>query len=294
VLREGISGDQITTLYGILNGTCNFILTEIENTGARFADVLAEAQRRGYAEAKPEADVEGYDARSKLSIVANFCFGARVATDAIFCQGITRITPTDFAYAHRLGYTIRLIAAGARNGDGLSLYVRPVLVPQTAMLAKVQGSYNAIWVKGRYGEDTLYYGRGAGKPTGVAVVSDIMNAARDLRHGSSLRAPAFGYLDPQEIAEVGVEAGQSPYFLRFLVRDEVGIIARLANIIADEKINIDAVFEEPNQDADNLAFVISVKPTTETAVRAALARMEKLSFLREPPLVLPMENILAG
>jgi len=293
-LREGIAADRIEAIYGILNGTCNFILTEIEKTGAPFADILAEAQRRGYAEANPEADVEGYDARSKLSIVANFCFGVRVATDAIFRQGITRITPTDFAYARRLGYTIRLIAAGARNGDGLSLYVRPVLVPQTAMLAKVQGSYNAIWVKGKYGEDTLYYGRGAGTPTGVAVVSDIMSAARDLRHGSSLRAPAFGYWAPEEITRVGVEAGQTPYFLRFLVKDEVGIIARLANIIAEERINIDAVFEEPNQDADSLAFVISVKPTTETAVSAALARMEKLSFLREPPLVLPMENILAG
>jgi homoserine dehydrogenase len=238
--------------------------------------------------------VEGYDTQSKLSIIANFCFGARVATDAIFRQGITRITPTDFAYAHRLGYTIRLLAAGVRHGDDLSLYVRPVLVPQTAMLAKVEGSYNAIWVKGKHGEDTLYCGRGAGTPTGVAVVSDIMSAARDLRHGSSLRAPAFGYWSPQEITNVGIDAGSSPYFVRFLVRDEVGIIARLADIIADEKIDIDAVFEEPNQDADNLAFVISVKPTTETAVSAALARMEKLSFHREPPLVLPMENILAG
>lgn len=293
-LREGIAADRIEAVYGILNGTCNFILTEIERTGAAFADILAEAQRRGYAEAKPEADIEGFDARSKLAIVANFCFGARVPTDAIFRQGITRITPTDFAYAHRLGYTIRLIAAGARNGDQLSLAVRPVLVPQTAMLAKVQGSYNALWVKGKYGEDTLYYGRGAGKPTGVAVVSDIMSAARDLRLGSPLRAPAFGYWAPQEITQVGSEGGERPYFLRFTVNDEVGIIAKLANIIAEEKINIDAVFEEPGQSTDNLSFVISVKPTTEKAVSAALARMEKLSFLREPPLALPMENSLAG
>jgi homoserine dehydrogenase len=297
-LREGIAADRIEAVYGILNGTCNFILTEIEKTGAPFASILAEAQKRGYAEAKPEADVEGYDARSKLSIVANFCFGARVATEAIFRQGITRLTPADFAYAHRLGYTIRLIAAGVRNGppgnEALSLYVRPVLVPQAAMLAKVQGSYNAIWVKGKYGEDTLYYGRGAGKPTSVAVVSDIMSAARDLRYGSSLRAPAFGYWEPQEITNVSLEGGERPYFLRFLVKDEVGIIAKLANIIADERINIDAVFEEPHQDADNLAFVISVKPTSEKAISAALARMEKLSFLREPPLALPMEDILAG
>lgn len=297
-LREGIAADRIEAVYGILNGTCNFILTEIEKTGAAFADILAEAQRRGYAEAKPEADIEGYDARSKLAIVANFCFGARVPTDAIFRQGITRITPTDFAYAHRLGYTIRLLASGARtqsvDGDKLSLAVRPVLVPQAAMLAKVQGSYNALWVKGKYGEDTLYYGRGAGKPTGVAVVSDIMSAARDLRDGSPLRAPAFGYWTPEEIKQVGSEAGERPYFLRFTVNDEVGIIAKLANIIADERISIDAVFEEPGQSADNLSFVISVKPTTEKAVSAALARIEKLSFLREPPLALPMENILAG
>lgn len=293
-LREGIAADHVEAVYGILNGTCNFILTEIENTGAAFADILSEAQSLGYAEANPDADVEGYDARSKLSIIANFCFGARVPTDAIFCQGITRITPTDFAYAHRLGYTIRLLAAGVRSADSLSLYVRPVLVPQTAMLAKVEGSYNAVWVKGEHGEDTLYYGRGAGTPTGVAVASDIMSAARDLRGGGSLRAPAFGFWSPEETTNVGIEGIESPYFLRFLVKDEVGIIARLAAVIAEEGINIDAVFEEPNQDADNLAFVISVKPTTEAAVNAALARMEKLTFLREPPLVLPMEDTLAG
>ncbi len=293
-LREGIAGDSVEAVYGILNGTCNFILTEIERTGAPFAGILAEAQRLGYAEAKPEADMEGYDARSKLSIVASLCFGIRVAPEAIYREGITRITPTDFAYAHRLGYTIRLLAAGARNSGGVSLYVRPVLVPQTAMLAKVQGSYNAIWVKGKYGEDTLYYGRGAGAPTGVAVVSDIMSAARDLHSGCSGRAPAFAYQALQDATSVGIDANRSPYFLRFLVRDEVGIIARLANIIAGESINIDAVFEEPNQDPDNLAFVISVKPTTEASIRAAVARMEGLTFLREAPLVLPMENILAG
>lgn len=293
-LREGIAADRIEAVYGILNGTCNFILTEMEKTGAPFASILAEAQKRGYAEANPAADVEGFDARSKLAILANFCFGARVPTEAIYRQGITRLTPTDFAYAHRLGYTIRLIAAGARSGEALSLYVRPVLVPQSAMLAHVQGSYNAVWVKGKYGEDTLYYGRGAGKPTGVAVVSDIMSAARDLRHGAPLRAPAFGFWKPREIARVGSEAAPRPYFLRFLVKDCVGIIAKLANIIADEKINIDAVFEEPHQDADNLAFVLSVKPTSEASMTAALAKMESLDFLREPPLALPMENILAG
>ncbi len=293
-LREGIAGDSIEAIYGILNGTCNYILTEIERTGAPFASILAEAQKLGYAEADPTSDVEGYDARSKLAILAAFCFAARVPTEAIFCQGITRVTPTDFAYAHRLGYTIRLLAAGTRGPAGLGLYVRPVLVPHAAMLAKVQGSYNAIWVKGAFGQDTLYYGRGAGAPTGVAIVSDIMAAARGLNHGASLRVPPYGFWQSEEVSRTGIAAQQRPYFLRFQVSDQVGIIAQLASIIAEEKINVDAVFEEPNQQEDNLAFVISVKPATESAISAALDKMQSMEFLREPPLALPIEPGLAG
>lgn len=288
-LREGISGDRIEALYGILNGTSNFILTEMEKTGAPLSAILAEAQKLGYAEADPTADIEGYDARSKLAILAAFCFGARVPTEAIYREGITRLLPIDFAYAHRLGYTIRLVGAGMPGPDGLGLSVRPVLIPETAILSKVQGSYNAIWVKGRYGEDTLYYGRGAGKPTGVAVVSDIMRAARDLRHGSTLRTPAFGFQQLQEVSRAGVESLVRPYFLRFLVRDRVGIIAQLATVLAEQQMNIDAVLEEPSTEPENLPFMITVKPTTEAAISAALEKMKGLDFLREAPLALPLE-----
>ena len=293
-LREGIAADRIEAVYGILNGTCNFILTEMERTGAAFASILAEAQKRGYAEANPTADVEGYDARSKLAILAAFCFGARVPTDAIFREGISRLGSVDFAYAHRLGCTIRLIAGATRGANGLGLFVRPVLVPQAAILSKVEGSYNAIWVKGRYGEDTLYYGRGAGKPTGVAVVSDIMRAARDLRHGASLRAPAFAFWKLEEVARAGIEAQPRPYYLRFLVEDRVGIIAQIAAVLAEHHINIDAVLEEPCAETHNLPFMISVKPTTESAISAALAKMKDFDFLCEPPLALPIETSLAG
>jgi homoserine dehydrogenase len=294
VLREGISGDRIEAVFGILNGTSNFILTEMEKTGAPMAAILAEAQKRGYAEANPTADVEGYDARSKLAILTAFCFGARVPTDAIFRQGITRLSPLDFIYAHRLGYTIRLLGAATRGPEGLGLYVRPVLVPETAILSKVQGSYNAIWVKGAYGEDTLYYGRGAGKPTGVAVVSDLMRAARDLRHGSTLRAPAFAFWKLEEVSRAGIESQRRPYFLRFRVADRVGIIAQLASVLAEQQMNIDAVLEEPCADTENLPFMISVKPTTEKALAAALEKMRGLDFLREPPLALPMETALGS
>ncbi len=162
VLREGISGDRVTTLYGILNGTSNYILTEIEKHGSSFDDVLKDAQRLGYAEADPSADVDGYDARSKLAILAALAFGEKITPSDIYTEGIRRILPLDFQYAHKLGHTIRLICGAHQTPSGLILSVRPALIPQSTILAGVQGAYNAVWVRGKYGEDTFFYGRGAG------------------------------------------------------------------------------------------------------------------------------------
>jgi len=293
-LREGISGDRIEALYGILNGTSNFILTEMEKSGAPLSSILAEAQRLGYAEANPTADVEGYDARSKLVILAALCFGAQIPTDSIFRQGITGLLPVDFSYAQRLGCTIRLVGAALRHEGGLALYVRPILIPETAILGKVQGSYNAMWVKGAYGEDTLYYGRGAGKPTGVAVVSDIMRAARDLRDGGALRAPAFGFTELERVTDVGIGSLRRPYYLRFVIKDRVGVVARLATILAEEEFNIDHVLQEPSPEKDRLPFVITVEPATEAALSRALDKMKGLDFMCEPPLALPIESALGG
>ncbi len=163
VLREGISGDRVVALYGILNGTSNYILTEIEKRGDPFDLVLAEAQQLGYAEADPSADIDGYDARSKLAILAALAFGERITPEDIFVEGIRRISPMDFRYAHRLGHTIRLICAARQTPEGLILSVRPALVGERTIIAGVQGAYNAVWVKGRHGGDTFYYGRGAGR-----------------------------------------------------------------------------------------------------------------------------------
>src|SRR5579864_4792024 len=194
VLREGISADRITTLYGILNGTCNYILTAIEQHGSSFEQVLAEAQRAGYAEADPSADIDGYDARSKLAILAALAFGERIVPSDIFTEGIRRVTPVDFEYAHQLHHTIRLVCAARQTPSGLILSVRPSLIPQSTILASVRGSYNAVWVRGQYGEDTFYYGRGAGPlPTGVAVVSDLMRVAREIRAGSPERVSPFAH-----------------------------------------------------------------------------------------------------
>src|SRR5579863_1929033 len=293
VLREGISGDRIATLYGILNGTCNYILTEIEKRGAAFDQILAEAQQAGYAEADPSADVDGFDARSKLAILSALAFGERIVPADIYTEGIRRVTPVDFEYAHQLHHTIRLVCAARQTPPGLLLSVRPSLIPESTILAGVRGAYNAVWVRGKFGADTFYYGRGAGgNPTGVAVVSDLMRVAREIRSGSPERVSPFAHARLGEYQPIPVTLHRSAYYLRFRVRDQPGIIAALASALAAEKISIEAVLQLPEANASDLPFVITVEPASEQSIRAALARMEKLDFLIEQPLAMPIEGSL--
>jgi len=290
VLREGISGDRVVALYGILNGTSNYILTEMEKHGTAFDAVLAEAQRLGYAEADPSADVDGYDARSKLAILAALAFGEKITPADIFVEGIRRISPMDFEYAHQLGHTIRLICGARQTADGLILSVRPALIGSGTIIASVQGAYNAVWVKGRFGEDTFYYGRGAGSlPTGVAVVSDLMRVAREIRYGRPERVSPFAHERLGEYKPLSVTREKCAYYLRFRVDDRPGIIAALAGILAEQRISLEAVLQLPSDTKRDLPFVITVEPTYEDAVRQAVEKMSHLEFLREPPLALPME-----
>jgi homoserine dehydrogenase len=290
VLREGISGDRITALYGILNGTCNYILTEIESRSADFEKVLIEAQLAGYAETDPSADVDGYDARSKLAILAALAFGQHIAPADIYMEGIRRITPVDFQYAHLLHHTIRLICAARQTPAGLLLSVRPSLIPASAILAGVRGAYNAVWVRGKWGADTFYYGRGAGAhPTGVAVASDLIRVAREIRAGSPGRVSPFAHASLEENRPLPVTLNQSAYYLRFRVKDQPGIIAQLAAALAAENISIDAVLQLPNANWRDLPFVITVEPTTEESLRKSMSRISELNFLTEPPLAMPME-----
>ncbi|HEY6344470.1 MAG TPA: homoserine dehydrogenase [Bryobacteraceae bacterium] len=293
VLREGISGDRITALYGILNGTCNYILTEIEQRGASFAEVLKEAQEAGYAEADPSADVDGYDARSKLAILSALAFGERITPADIYTEGIRRIAPVDFEYAHMLHHTIRLVCVARQTPAGLILSVRPSLIPQATILAGVRGAYNAVWVRGKFGGDTFYYGHGAGPhPTGVAVVSDLMRVARELRGGSPERVSPFAHARLGEYKPISVTLHESAYYLRFRVEDRPGIIAQLASALAAENISIDAVLQLPSAHWRDLPFVVTVQPAAEASIRAAIKRMEGMHFLIEPPLALPMEQPL--
>jgi homoserine dehydrogenase len=292
VLREGISGDRVTALYGILNGTSNYILTEIENRGASFEEMLQEAQRLGYAEADPSADVDGHDARSKLAILAALAFGEKITPSDIYTEGIRRILPIDFEYAHQLDHTIRLLCAAHQTPAGLILSVRPALIPRSTILAGVRGAYNAIWVRGRYGADTFYYGRGAGsQPTGVAVVSDLMRVAREIRSGSPERVSPFAHERLGEYKPLPVTLQNSAYYLRFRVDDRPGIIAKLAGVLAGKQISL-AVVQLPAGNPHDLPFIITVEPSSERSIREALAEMSRYEFLVEPPLAMPMEKSL--
>ncbi len=290
VLREGISGDRVEALFGILNGTCNYILTEMEKRGEALEVILREAQRLGYAEADPSADIDGYDARSKLALLAALAYGVRVLPTDIYLEGIRRISPMDFSYAHRLGHTIRLVGTARQTPEGLLLAVRPALIPRHAILASVDGAYNAVWVKGVHGGDTFYYGRGAGpQPTGVAVVSDLMRVAREIVNGGPQRVSPFAHERLREYAPISIHRQTRPYYLRFRVVDRPGIIAALAAILAEAHISLEAVLQEPCANKQDLPFVITLEPTSEGAVCQAVEKMKSLDFLLEPPLALPME-----
>jgi homoserine dehydrogenase len=291
VLREGIAGDRVTELYGILNGTSNFILTEIEKRSAAFEAVLAEAQQLGYAEADPSADVDGLDARSKLAILAALAFGERLTAADIFTEGIRRLMPVDFDYAHQLKHTIRLLCLARQTEEGLLLSVRPSLIPQSAILAQVKSAYNAIWVRGAYGEDTFYYGHGAGpKPTGVAVVSDLMRVAREIRCGNPEGVSPFAYERLRNHNPPPVRTQQSPYYLRFRVEDKAGIIATLATVLAKHNIGIDAVLQLPRENWRDLPFVVTTEPATEQSIRDAMVEVREADFLVDAPLAMPMER----
>ncbi len=291
VLREGIAGDRVLQLYGILNGTSNYILTEIEKSNAAFESVLADAQRLGYAEADPSADVDGLDARSKLAILAALAFGEKLTPADIFAEGIRRILPVDFAYAHQLQHTIRLLCVARQTENGLLLSVRPSLIPQSAILSQVKGAYNAIWIRGHYGEDTFYYGRGAGsKPTGVAVVSDLMRVAREIRFGSPERVSPFAHERLGQYKPLPINTNKSPYYLRFRVEDKAGIIATLATILAKHHIGIDAVLQLPSENWRDLPFVVTTEPALEQSIREAVNDIRQADFLIEPPFAMPMEK----
>jgi homoserine dehydrogenase len=285
-VREGLAGDRLLRIAGILNGTCNYILTRMDTAGLSFADALTEAQKLGYAEADPSADIDGYDARAKVAILIAVGLGCQVDPEHIPCRTISSIDRIDFTYARKLDCTIRQISWAERAlGLDRQLYasVRPALVPLTSPLASAQGSQNLVSVKGEFGGETTYSGFGAGgDPTAVAVVSDLMSIART---GLGAEVHLAHQLEGQ--AHVGVDF-TAPHYVRFTVADRPGIIASLAALLSAHGINIDAVLQLPGHDKAELPFVMTLESCPVSVLDAALAEINALPFHVRRPLTLPV------
>ena len=277
-LEQGLAGDHIERIEGILNGTCNYILSKMDE-GADYATVLADAQARGYAEADPTEDVDGFDARSKLAILMRLALRVIVDPEEIVPQAITQVSAVDFSYARDLGCTIRQIARAQRaEGQVVAASVGPTLVGLRSPLAWSRGTENMVVLTGHYGGDVVFSGHGAGgHPTAVAVVSDLLALAHDSRRVEIASAPA----------RLGAEF-EVPHYMRFTVDDRPGIVSEITGALAKERINIRAIVQKPGYPEHALPFVITVEPCKSSAIQRALSVIRTMEWLIEEPLVLQM------
>ena len=279
-IREGLSGNQIEWLAGIINGTGNFILTEMRDKGRDFYDVLAEAQALGYAEADPTFDVEGIDAGHKLTILASIAFGIPLQFDKVYTEGITQITRLDVEYAEQLGYRIKHLGIARKTTEGIELRVHPTLIPERRLIANVNGVMNAVLVKGDAVGATLYYGAGAGaEPTASAVVADVIDVVRALTSDPENRVPhlAFQADALDDIPVLSSESFKTAYYLRLNAEDKPGVLADVTRILADHNISIDAIIQkEPLRDETAIPIILLTQVTLEKEMNAAIAKIEAL------------------
>jgi len=282
-LHEGLAGDQLFKICGILNGTCNYILSQIESNGVPFATALREAQKLGFAEADPTEDIDGFDARAKITILARLGLHCDVAAANIVARTISAIDTVDFEYASQLGHTIRQISRAELKDDVLYASVGPALVELNSPLARVEGSQNLVIATGVYGGETVFGGHGAGgHPTAVAVVSDILAIARAKRSGD---------IPPDQPAQESPTVSSdftTKHYLRFVVRDRPGIIASLATILDRHNINIDSVLQKPGCPKSHLPFLITLEDYKTSLVDQALQQINALDFMVQPCLHLPI------
>ncbi|ATX82222.1 homoserine dehydrogenase [Mariprofundus ferrinatatus] len=299
-LREGLAANAIESVYGILNGTCNFILTKMENEGADYADVLKEAQALGYAEADPTFDVEGIDTAHKLSILAAMAFGSKIKFDEVYTEGISKITAADIASAHEMGYRIKLLGIAKPHANGelqqVEMRVHPTLVPVDSQIAQVSDSYNAVQISGDFVEHTMYFGRGAGeRPTASAVVADIMDITSGFPDGIAHLAPPMGFVESsrREIPTMPIEDAVCEYYIRLMVKDQPGVIAAVTSILADHRISLEALIQKERHASNTVPIVMMTHETTEGNLQAAVSRITGLDAVEEDVLILRKESAVA-
>ena len=291
-LREGLGANRIEWLAGIINGTTNFILTEMREKGLSYQDVIGEAQRLGYAEADPTFDVEGIDAAHKLVIMSAIAFGMPLKFDEIYTEGITQLAQVDIKYAEELGYIVKLLAVTKRTDKGVELRVHPTLIPEKRLVANVDGAMNAVLVQGDAVGPTLYYGAGAGaEPTASAVIADLIDIARLKDASDTQRAPALGYQadQVQDLAVLPMTEITSAYYLRMHATDKPGVIAAVTKILADKAISIDAMIQPAATTGADI--VLLTHETVEKNMDAAIAEIEALSDVEGKLVKLRMESL---
>ena len=285
-LREGLTANRIQWVAGIINGTTNFILSEMRDKGLDFGIALAQAQQLGYAEADPRNDIEGIDAAHKATILSAIAFGIPVQFERAYVEGITRLAASDFKYAEQLGYRIKLLGIAKRQASGIELRVHPCLVPAKRLLANVEGAMNAVMVQGDAVGTTLYYGKGAGsEPTASAVIADLVDVTRLHTADPQNRVPHLAF-QPDALSELPIlpmSAVQTSYYLRLCVADQAGVLAQVTGILAAAEISIDAVLQrEAEQGAAQTELIILTHQTREGAMDAALAQMQALPTVLAP------------
>ncbi|MEF8754535.1 MAG: homoserine dehydrogenase [Accumulibacter sp.] len=295
-LREGLTANRIEWIAGIINGTTNFILSEMRDKGLSFATVLAEAQRLGYAEADPTFDVEGVDAAHKLSIMSAIAFGNAMNFDKAHIEGISRLDAADIRYAEQLGYRIKLLGITKRTAEGVELRVHPTLIPSKRLIANVEGAMNAVLVKGDAVGATLYYGKGAGaEPTASAVIADLVDVTRMHTADPEHRVPHLAFQPDAmvDLAILPISAVVSSYYLRLRVEDRPGVLADVTRILADSGISIVAMIQrEPGEGEEQTDIIMLTHKTREREVDTAIAGIESLAAVRGRIIRLRLEELL--
>jgi homoserine dehydrogenase len=295
-LREGLTANRIEWIAGIINGTSNFILSEMRSKGLTFEAVLKEAQRLGYAEADPTFDVEGIDASHKLAILSSIAFGVPINIDAAYTEGISKLAAADIRYAEQLGYRIKLLGITKRTPKGIELRVHPTLVPMQRLLASVEGAMNAVLVKGDAVGTTLYYGPGAGsEPTASAVIADLVDVTRMQTADPENHVPhlAFQAGSIAEVPWLTIDDTVTSYYFRMRVADQPGVLADITRILADGRISINALFQrEPSEGENQTDIIMLTHDAVERDVNAAIRRIEALPTVLAPVIRLRQEELL--
>ena len=292
-LREGLAGNRIDTLYGILNGTANYILTRMTDGGLSFHDALGEAQAEGYAEADPTLDVEGIDTAHKLAIASAIAFGTSIQFDAVYTEGIARIDPLDIRFGDEFGYQLKLLAIARNLDNRLEMRVHPTLIPKDHVLASVKGAYNAVHIHGNAVGNIMLYGLGAGMmPTGSAVVSDLIDLGRDILDRTSSRIPPLAFLEEHQnaLAIKPITDITTCYYFRFAAVDRPGVLSNIAGILGRHRISIAAVTQKGRQIEGAVPIVMLTHEALERDVQQAIADLDKLEVVLAPTQIIRMEN----